>query len=71
MKIIKKITENYNCLSSLSSSLINNRNYKNKCFNQINNDIFIKKIISLVNKLEFKSKLFKHFCHWKKKIKKK
>ena len=67
MKIIKKLSENYNCISSLScSSLINNSNYKNKCFNKINKDIFIKKIISLVNKLEFKSKLFKHFRHWKK-----
>lgn len=67
MKIIKKLSENYNCISSLScSSLINNSNYKNKCFNKINKDIFIKKTISLVNKLEFKSKLFKHFRHWKK-----
>jgi hypothetical protein len=67
MKIIKKLSENYNCISSLScTSLINNSNYKNKCFNKINKDIFIKKTISLVNKLEFKSKLFKHFRHWKK-----
>lgn len=71
MRIIKKLTEHYNCLSSLSSSsLINNNNYRNKFFNQINKEIFIKKIISLVNKLEFKSKLFKHFHYWKKKIKK-
>ena len=71
MKIIKKMAEHYNYISSLScSNLINNSNYKNKFFNKINKDIFIKKIISLINKLEFKSKLFKHFHHWKKKLKK-